>query len=176
MQANRIIFFLPSVHHYKPCGDCKMSVAQAYLRQLGIHRISISNALLYTDTNHRLVHNVSTSLFIYPNVISKNIGENLPLMAGESIIMADACTGSDYLHLHEAICRRSLAAGAWSKVKGFSNDILIRYQTTKCRITCNNRWMSYLIQRNVFAKLENRLPKSISVRTHVLLHLHFLLS
>lgn len=89
-------------------------------------RISIPEAFLATDGILRLYINVVSGLKVYPEVIKRNMDEELPFMATENILMHCVKNGGDRQVLHEAIKRHSVAAGLAIKQEGLRNDLLDR--------------------------------------------------
>jgi adenylosuccinate lyase len=73
-----------------------------------------------------LYRNVAEGLVVYPEVIAKNLREELPFMATENILMAAAAAGGDRQDLHERIRTHSQAAAAEVKQHGRPNDLLQR--------------------------------------------------
>mgnify|MGYP000127367290 CR=1 FL=1 len=89
-------------------------------------RISIPEAFLATDGILQLYINIVSGLRVYPEVIKKNLNEELPFMATENILMHCVKNGGDRQLLHEAIRSHSVAAGLAVKQEGKSNDLLDR--------------------------------------------------
>jgi adenylosuccinate lyase len=69
---------------------------------------------------------VSKGLVIYPKTIERNLREELPFMATESLLMAGVAAGGDRQHLHEVIRVHSQAAAQRVKQEGLANDLLER--------------------------------------------------
>ena len=86
----------------------------------------LPQAFLAVDAILILLENVSNGLVVYPNVIAKNLGEELPFMASENILMAAVTAGGDRQQLHEVIRQHSVAAGAVVKNEGRPNDLIER--------------------------------------------------
>ncbi len=89
-------------------------------------RISIPEAFLAADGILQLYINIVSGLRVYPEVIKKNLDEELPFMATENILMHCVKNGGDRQLLHEAIRKHSVAAGLAVKQEGRSNDLLDR--------------------------------------------------
>ena len=89
-------------------------------------RLVIPQAFLATDALLLLYQNVASGLVVYPRVIARHLGEELPFMATENIMMAAVEAGGDRQDLHERIRRHSQAAAAEVKDRGGSNDLLAR--------------------------------------------------
>ena len=89
-------------------------------------RLVLPQAFLAIDAVLMLCQNVSSGLCVYPQVIGKNLREELPFMATENILMAAVTAGGDRQLLHERIRQHSHAAGAVVKLEGRPNDLLER--------------------------------------------------
>jgi adenylosuccinate lyase len=66
---------------------------------------------------------------VYPQVIARNLREELPFMATENILMAAVERGGDRQDLHERIRQHSQAAAAVVKQQGRPNDLIDRLAT-----------------------------------------------
>jgi adenylosuccinate lyase len=91
-------------------------------------RLVLPQAFLAVDAILVLCQNVCSGLVVYPQVIRKNLLEELPFMATENILMAAVAAGGDRQELHERIRRHSQAAGAAVKNEGKPNDLIDRLQ------------------------------------------------
>ncbi len=89
-------------------------------------RLVIPQAFLAIDAILILLQNITAGLVVYPQVIAKNLGEELPFMATENILMAAVQAGGDRQELHELIRRHSQAAAAVVKQEGKPNDLAQR--------------------------------------------------
>jgi adenylosuccinate lyase len=89
-------------------------------------RLVLPQAFLAVDAVLLLYRNVAEGLVVYPEVIAKNLREELPFMATENILMAAVAAGGDRQDLHERIRTHSVAAAAEVKQHGRSNDLLDR--------------------------------------------------
>jgi adenylosuccinate lyase len=89
-------------------------------------RLVLPQAFLAIDAVLLLYRNVAEGLVVYPEVIAKNLREELPFMATENILMAAVAAGGDRQDLHERIRTHSQAAAAEVKQHGRSNDLLER--------------------------------------------------
>lgn len=89
-------------------------------------RLVIPQAFLAADAVLILYQNVAAGLSVYPQVIAKNLAEELPFMATENILMAAVTQGGDRQDLHERIRRHSQAAATAMKQEGKPNDLLER--------------------------------------------------
>jgi len=92
-------------------------------------RLVIPQAFLAIDAVLIIYQNVTSGLVIYPEVIARNLREELPFMATENILMAAAAAGGDRQDLHERIRQHSQAAAAEVKTHGRPNDLLQRLST-----------------------------------------------
>jgi adenylosuccinate lyase len=89
-------------------------------------RLVIPQAFLAADAILNLLQNVASGLVVYPQVIARNLAEELPFMATENLLMAAVEAGGDRQQLHEVIRRHSQAAAAAVKQEGKPNDLLAR--------------------------------------------------
>lgn len=89
-------------------------------------RLVIPQAFLAIDACLVLLQNVTQGLVVYPKTIEKNLREELPFMATESLLMAGVAAGGDRQHLHEVIRVHSQAAANRVKQEGLPNDLLER--------------------------------------------------
>lgn len=72
-------------------------------------RIAIAEVFLATDTILNLLLNVSSGLVVNPHVIAKSLGEKLPFLASEHLMMEAVKLGSDRQDAHESIRQTSHA-------------------------------------------------------------------
>ncbi len=91
-------------------------------------RLSLGQSFLAADAILLIMHNVSSGLVVYPNVIRARIDAELPFMATENIIMEMVARGADRQDVHEWIRVHSMAAATEVKQFGRSNDLLHRIQ------------------------------------------------
>ena len=89
-------------------------------------RLVMPQAFLAIDACLILLENVSQGLVVYPKTIERNLREELPFMATESLLMAGVAAGGDRQHLHEVIRVHSQAAALRVKQEGMPNDLLER--------------------------------------------------
>jgi adenylosuccinate lyase len=89
-------------------------------------RLVLPQAFLAVDAVLLLYRNVADGLVVYPEVIAKNLREELPFMATENILMAAVAAGGDRQDLHERLRVHSQAAAAEVKQHGRPNDLLER--------------------------------------------------
>jgi adenylosuccinate lyase len=89
-------------------------------------RLVLPQAFLAVDACLVLLQNVLQGLVVYEKTIGKNLLEELPFMATESILMAGVAAGGDRQALHESIRQHSQAAAQRVKMDGQRNDLLER--------------------------------------------------
>ena len=89
-------------------------------------RISVPEAFLAVDAILNIYINVASGIKVYPKVIEKRIGDELPFMATENILMRAVKAGGNRQQLHEAIRVHSVAAGNTVKSEGRPNDLIAR--------------------------------------------------
>jgi adenylosuccinate lyase len=89
-------------------------------------RLVIPQAFLAIDAILNLYQNIAEGMVVYPNVIARNLQEELPFMATENILMAGVAAGGDRQDLHERIRRHSVASAEAVKSEGKRNDLLDR--------------------------------------------------
>jgi adenylosuccinate lyase len=89
-------------------------------------RLVMPQAFLAIDACLILLENVSQGLVVYPKTIERNLREELPFMATESLLMAGVAAGGDRPHRHEVIRVHSQAAALRVKQEGMPNDLLDR--------------------------------------------------
>jgi len=89
-------------------------------------RLVIPQAFLAMDASLVLLENVANGLVVYPKTIERNLLEELPFMATESILMAGVAAGEDRQDLHERIRVHSQAAALQVKQEGKANDLFER--------------------------------------------------
>jgi adenylosuccinate lyase len=89
-------------------------------------RLVLPQAFLAIDAVLILYRNIVDGMVVYPKVIEKHLGEELPFMATEEILMAGVQSGGDRQELHELIRVHSQAAAQQVKEHGRANDLLER--------------------------------------------------
>jgi adenylosuccinate lyase len=89
-------------------------------------RLAMPEAFLAADASLIIAANVCDGLVVYPAVIARHIGEELPFMATENIIMAAVKAGGDRQEVHERIRRHAMEAAKKVKEDGMENDLLDR--------------------------------------------------
>jgi adenylosuccinate lyase len=89
-------------------------------------RLSIPQMFLGTDGALRIAINVTSGLVVNPAVIERRIGEELPFIASENILMRAVKKGGDRQALHEELRKLSREAGARIRNEGAGNDLIER--------------------------------------------------
>ena len=87
-------------------------------------RLVIPQAFLAVDAILNIYLNITDSLVVYDNMIAKHIGEELPFMATENILMLAVKNGGDRQELHEKIREYSMIAAKRVKEEGKDNNLL----------------------------------------------------
>lgn len=89
-------------------------------------RLVIPQAFLSIDAVLLIYQTVASGMHVYPQVVTRNLMEELPYMATENIMMAQVKQGGDRQELHERIRIHSLAAADHVKATGAETDVLAR--------------------------------------------------
>ncbi|MBE6754006.1 MAG: adenylosuccinate lyase [Ruminococcaceae bacterium] len=90
-------------------------------------RLAIPESFLSIDAILSLYINIISGMKVYPEMIKRHLGDELPFMASENILMyCVSHKGKDRQTLHEAIRRHAVAAAEQVKLYGRSNDLLDR--------------------------------------------------
>jgi len=92
-------------------------------------RLVIPEAFLATDAILILMINIASGLDVHPARIRQRIGDELPFMATEELILRAVKAGGDRQIAHEVIRRHSVAAARAMKDEGKRNDMLERLGT-----------------------------------------------
>jgi len=90
-------------------------------------RLCLPQAFLGADAILRLYLNIARGLEVHPELIARNLHQQLPFMATEEIMMNATQAGADRQAIHEAIRQHSHAAMAEVKA-GRGNDLIQRLQ------------------------------------------------
>lgn len=88
-------------------------------------RIVIPEAYLTTDAILILTANIVSGVAVHPQVIRRRLGEELPFLATETILLRGVARGGDRQALHERLRRHALAARDTLRA-GARNDLLDR--------------------------------------------------
>jgi adenylosuccinate lyase len=91
-----------------------------------VRRLVIPQAFLAVDGILNLYLNVVPGLVVHPAVIARHVGEHLPFMATENLLMAAVQAGGDRQDLHERIRIHAMAAAERLKEGAAENDLLGR--------------------------------------------------
>jgi adenylosuccinate lyase len=86
--------------------------------------MSLPEAFLATDANLRIVHKVVDGLPVFPAMVSRNLSEELPLMASEAILMEAVQRGGDRQAVHERLRIHARAAASTVLTEGGANPFL----------------------------------------------------
>ncbi len=89
-------------------------------------RIAVPEAYLTIDSILLILHNVSSGLVVYPEMIRRRLMDELPFMATENLMMRSVRAGGDRQDLHERVRKHAIAAGERVKMEGLDNDLLDR--------------------------------------------------
>jgi adenylosuccinate lyase len=89
-------------------------------------RLVIPEAFLATDAILILMLNIAGGLEVHPARIRQRVGDELPFMATEELILRAVGAGGDRQAAHEVIRRHSVAAARAMKDEGKRNDMLER--------------------------------------------------
>jgi adenylosuccinate lyase len=89
-----------------------------------VRRIALPESFLAIDGILMLIENVSRGFVVYPKVIERKLGESLPFLATEEILMAGVRAGGDRQELHEVIRVHSREAARRVKMEGVPNPLL----------------------------------------------------
>lgn len=89
-------------------------------------RIAVPECFLAVDAILLIYLNVARGMVVYPRMIERRIGAELPFMMTENILMEAVKNGGDRQALHERIRILALEAGKRVKVDGLDNDLLDR--------------------------------------------------
>ncbi len=87
-------------------------------------RLTLPEAFLATDALLLLWQSVAQGLVVYPAMIARNLAEELPFMAVETILMEGAARGGDRQRLHERLRILSREASRRVKEEGKDNPLL----------------------------------------------------
>jgi adenylosuccinate lyase len=86
-------------------------------------RLTISQGFLAVDAILVLYKNVASGLVVYPKMIEARLGQELPFMAAEVLLMEAVKRGGDRQDLHEKFRLAALEAGKAIKEEGKPNPL-----------------------------------------------------
>jgi adenylosuccinate lyase len=89
-------------------------------------RVAVAEAFLATDGLLNVFINVTDGLVVNERVIERRVGEELPFIATEAILMECVKAGGDRQDLHEKIRAHSMTVAERMKADGASNDLISR--------------------------------------------------
>ena len=87
-------------------------------------RLVLPEAFLATDALLLLWRSVAEGLTVYPAMVRRNLDEELPFMATETVLLAAAARGGDRQRLHERLRVLSREAARRIKENGEANPLL----------------------------------------------------
>ncbi len=87
-------------------------------------RLVLPEAFLAVDSILILWASVARGLVVYPAIVRRNLEEELPFMASETILMEASARGGDRQRLHERLRVASQEAGRQVKQEGRRNPLL----------------------------------------------------
>jgi adenylosuccinate lyase len=124
-RINSLARFVQSV-----CGTANPTHAVQYLERTlddsAIRRLAIPEAFLATDAILILMESVASGLEVHPARIRARLGEELPFMATEVLLVRAVQAGADRQVVHELIRKHSIEAARAMKDEGRPNDLLDR--------------------------------------------------
>jgi len=91
-----------------------------------IRRMDIPQAFLLTDAVLKLYINITSDMVVFEKQVCRHLGQELPFMATEKILMASVEKGKSRQEMHEVVKIHSVAAGRVVKEEGLENDLLER--------------------------------------------------
>ncbi len=127
-------------------------------------RLSLPEAFLATDGILKIIANVAGGLTVWPEMIAARLGQELPFMATEVILMAAVKAGGNRQELHERIRKHSLAAMEQVKKFGRPNDFLARIKADSAFAAVAN--IEQLVEASRFVGLSPQQTERF-VRQHV---------
>lgn len=94
-------------------------------------RITLPEAFLTADAILNIAQNIFEGVIVYPNVIRRNINQELPFMATEEILAAMVKAGADRQKCHEQLRVLAQQVGVKIKQDGADNDFMLRLRQSK---------------------------------------------
>ncbi len=92
-------------------------------------RITMPEAFLAIDSCLDTSKNIIDGLIVWPNVITKNVLQELPFIATENILMECVKLGHDRQEIHEKLRKHSFISAQRVKENGVNNDLLIQLKS-----------------------------------------------
>jgi adenylosuccinate lyase len=89
-------------------------------------RLTLPEPFLALDGVLEIMINVTNGIVVYPAMVAKNLGAELPFMATENIMMEAVKQGADRQEVHELIREHAQLAANDVKGQGIDNDLLDR--------------------------------------------------
>ncbi len=86
-------------------------------------RLSMSEMFLGTDALLNLYLNIASGLVVYPEVLRRNLAEELPFLASEHLMMEAVKAGGDRQEIHEALRVHAREAARVIKLEGGKNTL-----------------------------------------------------
>ncbi len=86
-------------------------------------RIVLAEMFLATDAVLNLMLNVTSGLVVYPAVVKRNLGEALPFLASETLMMEAVKAGADRQDVHEVVRQHSFEAARLMQEEGRENTM-----------------------------------------------------
>jgi adenylosuccinate lyase len=128
MRSERICALARFVMNLAPSAAQTMAVQwmERTLDDSANRRLTLPQAFLGIDAVLLIYQTIAAGMHVYPQVVVKNLRDELPYMATENIMMAQVKAGGDRQELHERIRVHSLAAADAAKNTGEPTDVLIR--------------------------------------------------
>jgi len=111
-----------------------------------IRRIIIPQLFLLTNAILKLYQNITEGMVVFEAQIRKYLGEELPFMATEVILMELTKKGKDRQEMHQIIKEHSFEAGKVVKMMGKSNDLFERL-LNDARLPLDREFLINLIEK-----------------------------
>jgi adenylosuccinate lyase len=86
-------------------------------------RLALAEAFLATDALLSLYQSVAGGMVVHAGVVRRNLAEELPFLASESLLMAAVKAGGDRQAVHEALRQKSRDAARAMKEEGAPNRL-----------------------------------------------------
>ncbi len=134
-------------------------------------RITIPETFIATDIILNTCLNVAQGLVVVEDVIKRRIGENLPFVAAEEIMMSAVKAGGDRQALHEAIRKHAMAAIERVR-KGEENDLIDRIGKDKLFASVKDRLKDILIPANFIGLAPQQARRFLTDHVQPLLKKH----